>query len=522
MSSKVHDFLHELVHSLTKSEKRYFKLLSSRHTIGEENNYILLFDFIDKQELYDESQLKEHFIGESFLNKLSITKKRLYKHILNALDNFHSQSNIESQLFKMIHSADILSHKSLYAQAKKTLVSAEKLAEKNELTNILIHIRTKFKALLEKNNYIDIQEVQLKKILKQDEALNDRSKDETTLWNIKSQLFQQMAHRGVARNEKDKLEYSKIFNTLNKLPVLANPSTESIYLRNHIKSAYYFSTQDLSNSFESLQANLRLFKEDDKLIKSHPDRYFSILTNLIYTAENLSFFEIAESYFSELKQLEQDFVESIFDVDLQVKLFSTVSSIELSMLTQKGNYSDAQKLVEKIELGLNSFRTSISPIRKAFLWFKISCIRLANQEPQLALKSVRKILNDAELDKKEDIVSFAHLLELFIYIELGDIKYLNYATRATKRFLTSRDRLFKFEQELLGFVTKYTTSKNKFDQIERWAALYENLVKLAKDPYQASGIEYFDFITWAEAKIDSSSFIELSRTKFLKKLKNVA
>ena len=72
---KAKDSIHELIKSLTKSEKRYFKLMSSRHTIGEENNYIVLFDFIEKQEEYDEDVLFKTFKGQAFLNKFSITKK---------------------------------------------------------------------------------------------------------------------------------------------------------------------------------------------------------------------------------------------------------------------------------------------------------------------------------------------------------------------------------------------------------------------------------------------------------------
>ena len=44
MSNKVSNHLFELIKSLNKSEKRYFKLFSSRHTIGEENGYLKLFD----------------------------------------------------------------------------------------------------------------------------------------------------------------------------------------------------------------------------------------------------------------------------------------------------------------------------------------------------------------------------------------------------------------------------------------------------------------------------------------------
>ena len=145
MSTKVKEGLFELIKALSKSEKRYFKLLSSRHTIGEENNYVRLFDFIDKQEVYDEEHLFREFKGEAFLHRFSITKKRLYDHILNALDAFYASSSIDAQLFKQIHSADILYTKSLYDQCGRILRSAEKLAEKHEKYALLTEIRRKQK-----------------------------------------------------------------------------------------------------------------------------------------------------------------------------------------------------------------------------------------------------------------------------------------------------------------------------------------------------------------------------------------
>ena len=66
MSIKVNEALFDLIHSLTKSEKRYFKLMSSRHTIGDENNYIRLFDAIGKQSTYSEAELFSFFRGRHF------------------------------------------------------------------------------------------------------------------------------------------------------------------------------------------------------------------------------------------------------------------------------------------------------------------------------------------------------------------------------------------------------------------------------------------------------------------------
>ena len=48
-----------LIKSLTMSEKRYFKIFSERHTIGEQNKYIALFDELDKTEEENDNELKK-------------------------------------------------------------------------------------------------------------------------------------------------------------------------------------------------------------------------------------------------------------------------------------------------------------------------------------------------------------------------------------------------------------------------------------------------------------------------------
>ena len=40
------------------------------------NNYVRIFDHLDKQDSYDEEVLFKKFDGEAFLNRFSITKKR--------------------------------------------------------------------------------------------------------------------------------------------------------------------------------------------------------------------------------------------------------------------------------------------------------------------------------------------------------------------------------------------------------------------------------------------------------------
>lgn len=43
------DSLFQLVHSLSKSEKRYFRLFARRHALGGENHYLALLHWVTGQ-----------------------------------------------------------------------------------------------------------------------------------------------------------------------------------------------------------------------------------------------------------------------------------------------------------------------------------------------------------------------------------------------------------------------------------------------------------------------------------------
>ena len=65
------------------SEKRYFKIFSERHTIGEQNKYIILFDELDKAETENDEVLKKSLknagVNPDFI---SADKNYLYQLIL--------------------------------------------------------------------------------------------------------------------------------------------------------------------------------------------------------------------------------------------------------------------------------------------------------------------------------------------------------------------------------------------------------------------------------------------------------
>lgn len=510
MSSKVNEALFDLIQSMSKSEKRYFKLMSSRHTIGGENNYVRLFDFIDKQSVYDEKAIHTHFNGEAFLNRFSITKKRLYDHILASLDSFHVSASTEAQLYKMLHSADILFEKSLYDQSRRILRSAQKLALKHEKHEIILLIAKKQKRLLETNGYLDLTEKVLGELVEEQKNTVRLIDQYNSIWSIKSRLFLKLSKKGVARCKEDIKSYKEICAELLSMEVLETASTETRYLFHHTLSAYYYAVGEFEDSLFHLQQNLVLF-EKDGLKTIEPNKQVSVLTNAIYVSDKIGNHRESLSYLTQLKRLSND-VDS--NEDLAIKLFSSISSIEFSMCIRKGNFEDARRLAESVEQQLQEYNDKVVPTRRAFLEFKMAVVYMGIGDYSAALKWVNNILNDSNLDKTEDIIGFTQLLDLLIHIELNHDKLLPYSLKSTQRFFKTRNRLYSFEKVFLQFIGKLIKCNDQFEVENLWEELYNDLADVTDDAFDSVALEYFDFKSWAEAKLKRKSFDLVVKEKY--------
>ena len=122
--------LFKLVKSLSKSEKRFFKLSSSLQS--GEKNYLKIFDYIDAQDDYNESALKDYFDNEVFIKHLPSEKNHLYKLILKSLRSYYSEQSVSSTLKQEIKNVEILYNKALYKECEKFVKRAKATAQKYE------------------------------------------------------------------------------------------------------------------------------------------------------------------------------------------------------------------------------------------------------------------------------------------------------------------------------------------------------------------------------------------------------
>lgn len=505
MSNKASDNLFQLIKSLNKSEKRYFNIYASRHTLGEKNNYVVLFSAIDKQSEYDEDAIIKQFKKEAFINKFSIAKARLYDVIMDSLSAFHSHSSIDAQLKRDLHCAEILYKKTLYEQCAKMLVSTKKVAARYEKHSSLLEISLWEKKLIETENYSGKKDADILKLLEEDDLVSEKIRNFNEYWNIKSRFFIILNKQGKVRNAEELLKFKRIIdNTLLKGEDRAL-STETKYLFYHIYSAYYFGIGDYKKSYDNLVKNVQLIEDFPDIFKEEPNIYFSVLTNEIYVGSQLKKYDEVFASLKKLRSTLQQF-ENGKNEDLEIKLFSSAMSIELSIYMQTGEFEKGIELAPKIEEKLAKYPGKFTKLREAYFYFNVSAMYFGAEKYSLALKWINKLLNSPNFEESENIYCFAQIMSLIIHIELKHDDFVPHAFKNVYRYLSSRNRVYKFENVIMDFIGKILKTTKREEQNKYYRELKNALVELKTDSFEKAAFEYFDFISWAESKVQRVPF----------------
>ncbi|MGL4597109.1 MAG: hypothetical protein ACRCYO_06265, partial [Bacteroidia bacterium] len=125
------DYLFFLIDSLSPSEKRYFRLFAGRHVQGEQNEYLAVFDGIDKQletGVYDERLLTQYLRKAGYKPVLRAAKNYLQGMILRSMRQFNEESNVSRSLQSRLMDIDFLLEKGQTSKAMALLRKAKTVA----------------------------------------------------------------------------------------------------------------------------------------------------------------------------------------------------------------------------------------------------------------------------------------------------------------------------------------------------------------------------------------------------------
>ncbi len=129
------DKLFELIKSLSQAEKGYIRK-QKKSFKKEHPYYFILFDRIEKQKKYDETELLRQVKEDGLRENLAVHKNHLYYFVLRCLQGFYG--NQRKEIFDLCDQALILMKKRLITQAEKLLTRAARQALETENLDLFI------------------------------------------------------------------------------------------------------------------------------------------------------------------------------------------------------------------------------------------------------------------------------------------------------------------------------------------------------------------------------------------------
>jgi len=511
--------LFELIKSLNKSEKGYFKKFVSLYGDQADSNYLQLFDAINDQDKYDEPQIKTALKKSKAGKWLASEKIYLHKLILKALRNYHAGESIDNQIAEMLNNIEILHKKALYAQCVKVIDKAKKIALRNEKFSKLLDLLRWEKSIY---SYNQRSELKAADSFEEETEIVNKLQNEHRYEKLSFQMSSFTIKERHVRNLDLLSEMEKAI----KDPLLQNEklaiSNSAKILYHNTWARYHEINGDLVKSKASLKKILNEIDSDPELAIRQTFLCISTYNNYL----NICLMQ--EDYEEHKKALErlQKQIPSITQQtpeSLAIRLFESQSNQELAVNISIGNFKEALSLVPQMEKQLKHYEGKMVRQAELVIYYNLAYICIGAGEFKQAKTWVNKITTDHAAGSAlilQDAYSFALIFNLIIQYELKNYDGLAYYWRSTYRHLLKRKRLYKTENIFLQFFRKNLTIEKSEVQVKlAFKELLKELKEVMKDPFEKQVLNYFDINSWLESKVQDKTFAGIVQSKYMEKRK---
>ena len=488
---KADEGIFHLIHSLDKSEKRYFKVFV-KNLGAKSKNYLRLFDAIDKQEHYDEQELKRIFRRDKFVHHFSATKKYLFELILKSMRNYRTSYDSEVTILEKLIDFKFLLEKGLFYELLKKSQETEQLAEKYDniyLRPIVIKWHQLAKRLYPKESYAP-------EVIQGD--INTWRKSVKAVESavvFEAYVIEQFAKWKFGISP---LEPQPSYPTLDNLT---------------LKVLYYQMLMHYPEEAEGMEMGLihrkkihDLLEEfsfvlDDKRWLSAYLTNLGTLLNLCSYPPNLHDFETYNNLLKNFKQTLIPLKSQFYIIITRLRYYKQVGDCVLG----KQECQQFEELLKR--------NSKVSHFKHAFIiYFEMACLYFINAEFELALSAFEKSLTLIKSLKAHHFLAFnIQLLKILVFLEKEEWILIESLSLSLRRKIDKEAPFKTFGTKMLSFINKLIDNNGNVDT---------SLQQLKMD-IESTFIDlpellyFFPYDSWLESKIKSQNLKQLLEKKYL-------
>ncbi|MBI2268860.1 MAG: hypothetical protein HYU69_00725 [Bacteroidetes bacterium] len=494
--------LFDLIKSLTPSEKKSLTLYINYYSTGDKK-YLHLFEMIDSTHNYDERIIGQKLKDKNILTPLPKIKNYLLALILKALRFHYSGKSIEGKIRDYFADIEICHNKGLKTLRNNIIKKTKKLTGQFEKQEARLQVLNKEWGLglnLQKDTALLIEQEQI-------------SVQIASVRTYKSLIYSvhKLLKHGDIRDKMIKTEWIKIIK--HPLMISTNEPTdfESNYYYHTIYNVYYEKLNEFKKGRDHLETLLKNMESRPELLMEHVAKYMSVLNNFVAILCANKELNRAEDILNKLLLIQNWKLGQEEKNILTDNITIAYSNLLFGYLLVKA-FDAGERMAQDAIFFMQTHNARV--VYKTALFVNLSGLYLYTGNYYQARIWNNNILNELPGNCREGDYVIAKILNLIIHYELEQDDLLTYIVRSTYLFLLKRKRLYKTEDVLLRFIrNKLPGSNSRKELINFFKDLKMELQEITKDPFEAKALEYFDFISWLDSKIQNRPFMEVVKEK---------
>jgi hypothetical protein len=522
------NILFSLIKRLNKSEKRRFKLNSLKKS--GENQYLILFEFMDSMSSEDEEYSEEKLIGllekEDFFKKnkkqetnasyLRAMQFYLKDQILKTLRILYEGEKKPSYLVYInLINAELANRKSLDGLTQKEIKKAIALAKKFDLTEDLFHIKriqigmthsSSDKNILKRINDLHQEKLQL---LEQMRIETEYSHLYYKLYYLYSEGFR------YSKNTKELEQLGKEVAALDLKIASNNFHTHYIFFK--IKAYFYLLINKVEKAFEYLDEALKLWEKRKEFIQKYPMRYQALMSDYLNICVIAN--KCDENYDSLLKKMKTLKVNNHKD---DVSNQAMIIQIELLRMMNTNSFDETIDFAKEADQFLLKYKDEVPDTKQFTFQYNIMILYFMMEDYENALIRSEKLLNFKNKKTRKDLKAKTMMFYLIFLYERDKEELANlYLDKENDEYWDAiagaRGKLRRQKQHndfhrllqrcLLKMTFVYSPESLRIEFYEMRSKLSELKEKIGDKNIGGLGIE--EALYWIENKITGKSIRDI-------------
>lgn len=499
-----------LVKSLSKSEKRNFRLYAGRIQDRDSLRYLKLFDLFDRQKSLDEKETL-HKLGNVSTTQYSNLKRHLYSQILISLRHLQKEKKAYIKIREYIDFAYILYDKGLYMPSLKILAKAKNLAIKNHTDFSLLTI-VEIEKMIQSRHITRTNTESIEALVERASDMGRTISNRVKISNLKVLLHRYYILKGHVTDEHEEKEVTNFFSkNLPKLKERKLGMMEKIHLYQSYVW-YYYILNDFEKCYQYSLLWVELFESSEELLARDLGLYlrgYHYLLTSAYNNRDIKRFIYHLDYLENFRHEKYP----TFNENNKIASFVYVHFGRMNKHFLQGSFDIGIDDVKKTLNRIKKYKDYLDEHKHMVLNYKIAWMYMGNQMYKKANQYLLEIVNDNSPALRDDIQIYARLMHLMLHIDTEDYSSILYLVKGYDKFITNTKDINQVQVNALEMF-KEISKAPILDRKKIYTNYHKIFLKLESQKYAKRAFLYLDLNTWVESKIKGVRIAEILRRKF--------